>query len=407
MPNSADLAAHFLPVFDRIREGTVARERARQLPHEEIRWLREVGFGAIRVPSEHGGLGVSLEQFFALLVDLGAADSNLPQALRQHFFNVEMYTLRETVEASGTWVDRILAGDLFGNATTEPANARIGDIGTVLTSHPDGGLRLNGTKIYTTGNLFAQWIPVVAVDDDGNQLVVTVPADRAGVLIADDWNGFGQKHTSTGTTVFTDVHVDEAEVNRRGQTDSLLGAGFHQLILLATLAGIATAASHDVVLEVQKRNRVYSGGSGSLVRHDPLIQEVVGQIEATAVATRAIVASAARSLDSAWTAWNTAGYDYRSVEDAFIAAEIEISAAQVSVIPLVLASTGKIFDALGASATDNELALDRHWRNARTVASHNPHVYKARLVGDHALNGTRPPAFFAGSDVGVAPTASA
>jgi alkylation response protein AidB-like acyl-CoA dehydrogenase len=77
----------------------------------------------------------------------------------------------------------------------------------------------------------------------------------------------------------------------------------------------------------------------------------------------------------------------------------------VAIIPLVLEATGQIFDVLGASATDRGLALDRHWRNARTVASHNPHLYKARLIGDHALNGALPPIFSAGADVGVSPAA--
>lgn len=35
--------------------------------------------------------------------------------------------------------------------------------------------------------------------------------------------------------------------------------------------------------------------------------------------------------------------------------------------------------------------LDRHWRNARTVATHNPLVYKAKVIGDWAINGTEPP----------------
>lgn len=34
---------------------------------------------------------------------------------------------------------------------------------------------------------------------------------------------------------------------------------------------------------------------------------------------------------------------------------------------------------------------DRHWRNARTVSSHNPAIYKARIVGDWHINGTEPP----------------
>ena len=71
--------------------------------------------------------------------------------------------------------------------------------------------------------------------------------------------------------------------------------------------------------------------------------------------------------------------------------EIEASTAQVVVSELVLRATSDLFDALGASATARPLALDRHWRNARTVASHNPRILKARVVGAHAVNGTPPP----------------
>ena len=37
-----------------------------------------------------------------------------------------------------------------------------------------------------------------------------------------------------------------------------------------------------------------------------------------------------------------------------------------------------------------ERGLDRHWRNARTLASHNPRVYKARILGDWLINGKDP-----------------
>ncbi len=37
------------------------------------------------------------------------------------------------------------------------------------------------------------------------------------------------------------------------------------------------------------------------------------------------------------------------------------------------------------------LGLDRHWRNARTLSSHNPRIFKDRVVGDYAVNGTEPP----------------
>ena len=45
---------------------------------------------------------------------------------------------------------------------------------------------------------------------------------------------------------------------------------------------------------------------------------------------------------------------------------------------------------MGSSAVTDRFALDRHWRNARTLASHNPVIYRSAIVGDHALNGTSP-----------------
>ena len=55
-------------------------------------------------------------------------------------------------------------------------------------------------------------------------------------------------------------------------------------------------------------------------------------------------------------------------------------------------SAERLFDAGGASATSRERNLDRHWRNARTLASHNPAMYKARALGDLRINGERLPA---------------
>ncbi len=76
------LAAAFRPIFTRIACGAAEREQQRILPDEPIRWLKEAGFGTLRIPREKGGWGASLPQLSALLIELAQADSNLPQALR-------------------------------------------------------------------------------------------------------------------------------------------------------------------------------------------------------------------------------------------------------------------------------------------------------------------------------------
>jgi hypothetical protein len=67
-----------------------------------------------------------------------------------------------------------------------------------------------------------------------------------------------------------------------------------------------------------------------------------------------------------------------------------VQKAHVTVPTLVLAAANELFDVTGASSTSRSKGLDRHWRNARTVATHNPVVFKARSVGDYHINGTIP-----------------
>jgi alkylation response protein AidB-like acyl-CoA dehydrogenase len=69
---------------------------------------------------------------------------------------------------------------------------------------------------------------------------------------------------------------------------------------------------------------------------------------------------------------------------------IAVAQAQTVVTDAVLDATTLVFDALGSSGTFRSLGLDRHWRNARTLASHNPRVHKRRIVGDLLVNGASP-----------------
>ena len=63
--NYQDLYQRFSDVFTRIADTAVAREQERELAFEAVQWLRDAGFGALRVPTERGGLGASLPSCFA------------------------------------------------------------------------------------------------------------------------------------------------------------------------------------------------------------------------------------------------------------------------------------------------------------------------------------------------------
>jgi alkylation response protein AidB-like acyl-CoA dehydrogenase len=131
------LAATYRPTFQRIADGALEREQSRTLPHEPIQWLKEAGFGAVRVPIEYGGGGASVPQLFELLIELAEADSNLPQALRGHFAFVEDRLNAPSGPARDVWFKRFVEGDIVGCAWTEIGAVAMGDVVTKVTPHGD------------------------------------------------------------------------------------------------------------------------------------------------------------------------------------------------------------------------------------------------------------------------------
>lgn len=382
------LAARFRPIFARIAEGTLERERTRQLPREPIAWLKEAGFGAVRVPREHGGAGASLPQLFQLLIELAEADSNIPQALRGHFAFVED-RLNATPDAQrDKWFARFVAGDLVGNAWTEVGKVEIGDVITRV-SPKNGKWVVNGSKYYSTGSIFADWVDLFARRDDTQaNVIAAVSTHQPGVTHQDDWDGFGQRTTGSGTSTYQDAVVEPENIIPF-ESRFKYQTAFYQLFHLATLAGIGRAIERDVAHEVRARQRIFSTGNAPHVSQDAQVQQVVGEISAWVYAAEATALRATHAAQRAYVARFRDDVD--AEREANIDAEIESAQGQIVVSELVLRAGTALFNTLGASGTSSAKALDRHWRNARTVASHNPLIYKARIVGDWRVNGTEPP----------------
>lgn len=389
-PTDAELAARFRPVFARIAEGAAQREHARALAHDAIGWLREAGFGALRVPREHGGLGATPEQLYELIIELAEADSNLPQALRAHFGFVERVLVEFTSDQRAPWLRRVADGAIFGNATTEAGEGALGQLQTRVFRE-NGTWLLSGEKFYSTGTLYADWVAVTVQRDDTDsaqwRTLALVRTDAPGVTRIDDWNGFGQRLTASGTTRFERVPVAAAHIIDFSRTGATPMTAVFQLFHIATLAGIARAIERDAVAFVRPRKRVFSHGSGAVPREDPLVQQVIGQLSSTAFVATLAAREVARGLGEI-DRLRLQGEPLS--EELLIDVELRAGKAQVVVTDAVLGAATRLFDVGGATALQESRRLDRHWRNARTLASHNPVIYKARVIGDNALNGTRP-----------------
>lgn len=378
------LIEHFRDVLDTIAAGAKEREESRTLPTAEVRLLAAAGFGRLRLPVAEGGFGASLVEVGELLIELAAADSNLVQIWRGHLAFVEDLRHARDPDYRARWAERIAGGAVVGNAWSEIGSVERGSLATTVTFQGRDA-RVSGTKYYTTGTIYADYADATVSDSQGRHHIAIVPLDQEGVTVRDDWDGFGQTLTGTGTLELDEAVVPAVDVfafeRKFGYQTAL-----YQWVLLSVQAGIARAIVREVSAAVAARERTYSHGNADRVRHDPQVLQAVGQIEATAYTAEALVDKVGRALDRA----DRAAAAGETSGEADVTAELESAKAQVVLSRTVPEAATALFDTLGASGVRRAQALDRHWRNARTVASHNPWIFKARAVGDHAVNGTEP-----------------
>ncbi|AXY23755.1 Dibenzothiophene desulfurization enzyme C (plasmid) [Komagataeibacter saccharivorans] len=387
-PRIEALAQTLRPIFARIASESINREHERVLAHDAVRCLLDAGFGALRVPVRYGGSGASLPETFRLLEELAEADSNLPQIFRAHFAFVEGQLHRGDSPQAVRWLEQVARGALFGAAMAELTDST--GTTTTLRPHPDASKAswiLDGTKYYSTGTLYASWIVAVATDG-ADRIHVAVPVTAHGVTRVDDWDGFGQRLTGSGTTRFENVIVPDENVLSRVPIDAFPTneylTTYYQLFHLATLAGIGRAILRDAVAFVRPRTRTFGVPGQVAQRHDPLVQGVVGRLSALSFSADTLVEKVAWALEDTSAQW-AAGVDGGP---AFEVAQVQAYQAQQIVAGQVLEAANLLFEVGGASATSEARRLDRHWRNARTLASHNPLIQRQRELGDFALNGT-------------------
>jgi alkylation response protein AidB-like acyl-CoA dehydrogenase len=378
----------------RISAGAEEREREVKAPFEPIAWIKEAGLGRLRIAVQEGGGGASLPELFATLIALAEADSNVSHILRTHYWFVEQQLVSADPDARARGLALLNSGALVGNGFSEQSKHPVGlYFDTAFTPDPSGGYRLNGAKYYSTGTLYSDYTQIWAAAPNGRIAGAVIPIDRQGVTIEDDWDGFGQRLTGTGTTRLSDVYVAEEEFFDLGEPDGdqppTYNGAFLQLYLQAVTAGVLRSVRNDAVALAKRRARNFShAAKPQSPSDDRQVLQVVGEIASNAFAAEAIVLAAAERLQEAYDSV----VDGAPTAEAAEAAQLAAAEAKVAVDNFSYATAAKLFDVGGASATQSIYNLDRHWRNVRTISTHNPTFLKASAIGDNIANGVSFPA---------------
>ncbi|ALL70254.1 Acyl-CoA dehydrogenase (plasmid) [Paraburkholderia caribensis MBA4] len=370
-----ELARHF--AIDAAR-----RDSERILPYDELNACSNAGLWAITVPAAYGGAQVSYATVARVFAILAAADPSIAQIQQNH--NSAVFWLWKTGNARQRefFLGEILRGARFGNANVDVGGRR--PTGSAMTIAPDGdGFRLSGTKLYSTGALFAEYVSTIGQDEQGRRIVAIVPAGHPGMKILDDWQSFGQKTTASGTVIFDDVWVPALNVLPiyRSYAEWPQNA-VTQISHVGIDAGIARAAIDATIGFIRDRDATSAASGTPPVAADPYVIFQLGGLKTRLHAAEAMMDRAGREIDRCLA---------DTGPDTIASASIAVAEAKALTTEIAVDATNQLFELAGTRSTHPSFNLDRHWRNARVHTLHDPVRWKYAAVGSFYLNGVRPP----------------
>ncbi|MCO4879465.1 SfnB family sulfur acquisition oxidoreductase [Paraburkholderia caribensis] len=389
MPDRIADDAHALRIAKQLAEAfapdAALRDRERRLPWAELDAFVASGLWGITVPRDFGGAGVSSGTLAEVTATISAADGSLGQIPQNHYYALEVLRVGGSSEQQRFFYDRVLAGERFGNALAETGHKDFKR--RTRLARTAAGWHIDGRKFYCTGALYAHWIPTLVITEEKGRDITWlafVPRDADGVEVIDDWDGFGQRVTGSGSVQFNHVRVEPEWVvpfQASFERPTTIGP-LAQIIHAAIDLGQARGAFQAALQFVREHSRPWIDAKIAHAADDPLTIAQFGDLAVRLRAAQALLRRAARFVDAA-----QAGPTERSVAQASVA----VAEARALTTTVSLDAGSRLFELAGTSATLDGLGLDRFWRNARTHTLHDPVRWKYHAVGNYYLNDTLPP----------------
>ncbi|MFC6053009.1 SfnB family sulfur acquisition oxidoreductase [Acinetobacter sp. Ac_877] len=367
---------------EQFKTNAIQRDADRILPFEEIEAYSQSGLWAITVPKEYGGADVSSLTVAKIIALISGVDGSLGQIPQNHFYALEVLRNTGSEQQKQKLYAEVLKGARFGNALAEFKTKNASVRHTTLRPYDDQFI-VNGEKFYCTGSLFAHRIPTLVKDDNEREFLAFIPRHSEGISLIDDWTGFGQKTTGSGTVKFDKVIVSSEDVipfDTSFSSPTLVGP-FAQIIHAAIEVGIARAAFEETLLRVRQA-RPWIDSGVDVATADPLTIYEIGRIAADVRASEVLLKQAAQSIDAA--------KPYPNAEN-IAKASIDVAKVRAHSTETALKASSKLIELAGSRGSQSNDGLDRFWRNARVHTLHDSSRWKYYFIANYVLNGVLPP----------------
>ena len=228
-----------------------AWEEAGKVPREVLQQMGELGMFGLRVPEEHGGLGLGMLASATFSEALGASTfAGFDVTVLVHTDMAGPHLINSgNDEQLAEWVPKMLAGEaIFSIGVSEPdAGSDVAGIRTTAVKDGDGW-RINGRKMYITNAVYGDLTIVAARTDLENKYGITmflVPAGTEGFTVANKLDKHGWRCSDTAELILDDVWVSDEQVLdtvHRGFYETMKNFQNERMVLVGMGVGAAQAA---------------------------------------------------------------------------------------------------------------------------------------------------------------------
>ena len=196
-------------------------DRDASFPHENFDDLRDAGFLALCIPTDHGGLGADFATYALVAEELGRHCGSTALAFNMHTATT-LLTGQIADELGLSDIDRRtleerrrrLYADIVENHTVhaQPFSEGLDPRATkgfATTAVPtDGGYLVSGRKIFASLSTSADIHNVACmVDGDPRIRLIGVPAGADGLTVTGEWDPLGMRGTVSKTLLLEEVFV--------------------------------------------------------------------------------------------------------------------------------------------------------------------------------------------------------
>lgn len=369
-----------------------------KIPFRQAEILSQSGVTTIAVPKELGGLGASIATIVETVRIISTADGGVGQLLQIHNVMLRGVLQRRAGEARDLLINDIFAGKRLGHAGAEVGGKTKFDHKTQAIRNANGKWVVNGSKFYTTGSHLAEWISAGAKTAEGD-IGFLVNRNTPGVVLADDWDAFGQQHSVSGSVHFENLILDDRFVTLRSKdvisvdakdtAPVRTGLTWPQILHAAIDTGIARGALDAAVDYLQNHSHVWVDADVDRASQEPLIIKQIGEYAIEVRTAESLLRDAAILFDEYR---NTANNDH--LQDELILA---VASARAQSDHASITISSDFFSLIGASSAYNKFNLNRFFGDSRVHTTHDPIRWRLHHIGNYYLNGIPPDEYSAAS----------